>query len=83
MADLLSGSNRMIETFGKYSEEELHFEIRQEDLSERRCDFIIHVVNHGSFHRGQVVTLARHLGVTGEIPVNDYDAFMWVQRYGE
>ncbi|MBX7053005.1 MAG: hypothetical protein K1X54_13285 [Flavobacteriales bacterium] len=40
-----------------------------------RYEYIIHVINHSTFHRGQVVTQARVLGVDREIPATDYNIF--------
>jgi uncharacterized damage-inducible protein DinB len=35
----------------------------------------MHVFNHGTYHRGQLVTMLRQVGVT-EIPQTDYIAFV-------
>lgn len=40
-----------------------------------RYTYIQHVVNHGSFHRGQIITLARQCGVTQSIPSCDLNIF--------
>lgn len=37
-------------------------------------DIIHHLVNHSTFHRGQIVTMLRELGVT-QIPSTDYITF--------
>ncbi|MFK5047672.1 DinB family protein, partial [Klebsiella pneumoniae] len=34
-----------------------------------------HVMNHSTYHRGQIVTMLRQLGVT-QIPQSDYIAFI-------
>lgn len=36
-----------------------------------RYEAILHVVNHGTYHRGQLVTMAREAGVTEGIPATD------------
>ncbi len=41
-----------------------------EEASETIEGIVFHVVNHGSFHRGQLVTMLRTLGVT-QIPSTD------------
>ena len=41
-----------------------------EEVSETIEGIVFHVVNHGSFHRGQLVTMLRTLGVT-QIPSTD------------
>ncbi len=35
-----------------------------------------HVFNHATYHRGQLVTMLRQLGVT-KIPATDFEAFVW------
>ncbi|MBL0256882.1 MAG: hypothetical protein IPQ03_04840 [Bacteroidetes bacterium] len=40
-----------------------------------RYEYIIHVINHSTYHRGQVVTIARGLGITENIPATDYNFF--------
>jgi len=36
-----------------------------------RYEYIQHCINHGSYHRGQVITIARNLGLT-DPPTTDY-----------
>lgn len=38
-----------------------------------RYEYILHVVNHSTFHRGQLVTILRMLGVKEGIPATDYN----------
>ncbi len=40
-----------------------------------RYEYIQHIVNHGTFHRGQVVTIARSVGLTSGVPNTDYNIF--------
>lgn len=40
-----------------------------------RYTYIQHVVNHGSFHRGQIITLARQCGITDSIPACDLNIY--------
>ncbi len=47
------------------------------DYSIARKDIIMTVINHGNYHRGQIVTLLRQLGVT-TIPKTDY--IEWVRE---
>lgn len=77
MKELLGGARRMIDTYGSYSENELLAAIRAPDSTQSRYEFILHVVSHGAYHRGQIVTMARCLGVTRDIPTTDYDAYLW------
>jgi uncharacterized damage-inducible protein DinB len=39
-----------------------------------RYEFIQHVVNHTTYHRGQIVTIGRNLGFT-DAPMTDYNYF--------
>jgi uncharacterized damage-inducible protein DinB len=78
MTELMASSQRMIDTYGSYSEGELVTKVTSPDATDSRLEFIIHNVNHGSYHRGQVVTMARGLGVTEGIPTTDYDVYLWI-----
>ena len=39
-----------------------------------RYEFVQHVVNHGTYHRGQVATIGRQVGLT-DAPMTDYNFF--------
>lgn len=45
-----------------------------EDFLQPLSDIIMHVINHGTYHRGQVTTILRQLGVD-KIPQTDYIVF--------
>ena len=74
---LVANSERLLNKLSQSTEEHLLEPIQASDSRQSRYEYILHVVNHSSYHRGQVVTLSRALGITGEIPVNDYDAYLW------
>lgn len=40
-----------------------------------RYEYILHVVNHSTFHRGQLITMARVVGITENLPGTDYNFF--------
>lgn len=40
-----------------------------------RFDYILHAINHNTYHRGQVVTIAHCIGITDGIPNTDYNMF--------
>ena len=40
-----------------------------------RYEYMMHAINHSTFHRGQIVTMARGLGITENIPSTDYNFF--------
>ena len=74
---LMSGSRLMLELFGAYTEEELHEKVTSTDMVQSRYEFILHAINHNSYHRGQIVTMCRHLGIVDNIPAMDYEVFLW------
>ena len=39
------------------------------------CQTLLHIFNHGTYHRGQLVTILRQLGVTN-IPQTDFNAYL-------
>jgi uncharacterized damage-inducible protein DinB len=68
------------ETFTQYvlslSQQELDAEIEGSDGKKiEAAAIILHVINHASYHRGQIVTMARTLGVTNP-PRTDYVYFI-------
>lgn len=77
IADLMKSSRRLVEDLCSLDEQQLLEIIKAADSTQSRTDYIQHVVNHSSYHRGQVVNMCRALGITGEIPVTDYDAYLW------
>jgi uncharacterized damage-inducible protein DinB len=40
-----------------------------------RIEFIMHCMNHGTYHRGQIVTIARNLGFT-DAPMTDFNFYL-------
>lgn len=77
VASLLAGSQRMIETFNEYTEAELLEQVSTDATTQSRYDFILHVINHNSYHRGQIITISRQMGVKENIPCTDYEYFLW------
>lgn len=41
-------------------------------------DFILHAMNHSMYHRGQIVTIARNVGLNDNIPMGDYNAYLMI-----
>jgi uncharacterized damage-inducible protein DinB len=66
--------------FTGYTEAELMEEIESIDLTKPRYEFILHVINHNTYHRGQIVTMCRSLGATEQVPAMDYEVFLWSGR---
>ena len=75
--ELLLSSQQLIEGTSSFDEEQLMKRIKASDSTQSRYDYILHTVNHSSYHRGQIVTMSRALGSTSAIPVTDYDAYLW------
>ncbi len=77
--DLLAGSRRMLDIFGAYPEEELTKKLYTKDMVQNRYEFILHAINHNTYHRGQIITMSRCLGITNNIPCLDYEVFLWTE----
>jgi uncharacterized damage-inducible protein DinB len=77
ISDLVVSSQQLIDDLSILHDDQLLEIVKASDSSQSRYEYILHLVNHGSYHRGQVITMCRALEVTGEIPVSDYDAYLW------
>lgn len=40
-----------------------------------RYEYIIHLINHTTYHRGQIITIAHQLGIAGKYPNTDYNFY--------
>ena len=76
MNELLAGSQRMLDTFTMYTQEDLSEQVSNDVTTQSRYEFIIHAFNHNTHHRGQIITMSRCLGVENNIPNTDYDTFL-------
>ncbi|NBP70556.1 MAG: hypothetical protein EBU52_17700, partial [Cytophagia bacterium] len=76
-AELVVSSQKLLTDLSSFNEQQLLEVISTADSKQSRYEYILHVVNHGSYHRGQVVNLCRMLGVKAEVPVTDYDGYLW------
>jgi len=77
VAALIENSQTLVNEISLFNDQQLTETIQASDSRQSRYEYILHLVNHGSYHRGQIVTMCRILGVTGEIPVTDYDGYLW------
>ncbi|WP_290790030.1 DinB family protein [Flavihumibacter sp. UBA7668] len=77
---LLRGSQLLVEYVAGITEQELYTTIGSDDHLDTRFNFLVHVINHSTYHRGQIVLLTRLLGQTLEISPTDFDAYNWVVR---
>lgn len=79
LRELKEVSSQMNVEFSRYTEDDLlkvlHFNMpwAKNDLS--RYEYIVHIINHGTFHRGQIVTMARAIGIKEGIVNTDYNMF--------
>jgi uncharacterized damage-inducible protein DinB len=48
---------------------------KTEQYKQPVCQVLLHLFNHGSYHRGQLVTMLRQLGVSS-IPATDFNAYL-------
>jgi uncharacterized damage-inducible protein DinB len=65
---VFSFSNELLESKIEYSNME------GKKFNNKICNIILHVMNHSTFHRGQIITMLRNLGVT-ELPSTDFIMF--------
>lgn len=79
ITEFIDSSEKMTSTFKGYDQVDLEkiLELRSSWASydENRFHFIMHVINHTTFHRGQLISIARILGVKDEFPKTDYLAY--------
>ena len=75
---LLARSHILSETVKVYSDEEIIKLIKPTDPDLQRelprYEFLQHLVNHSSYHRGQVITIARGVGIANA-PMTDYNVY--------
>jgi uncharacterized damage-inducible protein DinB len=79
LRELNQSSANMHARFSAFTEAEL-VEALQLNMpwaknSQSRYEYIMHVINHSTYHRGQVITMARAVGITGGVPNTDYNIF--------
>jgi uncharacterized damage-inducible protein DinB len=79
MEEILEYSVKMQTDFSAFSETELqdilHLQSRWITNQRPRYEYIMHIINHGTYHRGQIVTMARVLGIQDGIPNTDFNYF--------
>jgi uncharacterized damage-inducible protein DinB len=79
LEELKTQSEEMQTTISSFSEEQLLAKLNldmpwaKNQLS--RYEYILHVINHSTYHRGQIITMARNFGIYEHIPATDYNFF--------
>jgi uncharacterized damage-inducible protein DinB len=75
---LLAQSQALVDFANTLSEKEL---LKEVDLDtpwvkgkKPRYEFLQHVFNHSTYHRGQIITIGRNIGLT-DAPMTDYNFF--------
>lgn len=79
LTEIKEQSLTMRNAFKAFTENELlevlHLDMPWAKNSRCRYDYMLHVINHSTFHRGQIITIARGLGITEGVPATDYNIF--------
>lgn len=79
LAELNTQSRQMSEAIMAFTEPELTKKLKLEMPWTRnelyRYEYVMHAINHSTYHRGQIITMARVLGITENIPSTEYSQF--------
>jgi uncharacterized damage-inducible protein DinB len=79
LSELDDVSLLMKEKFSVFSDDALqqtlHLNMPWLKNSLSRYEYIVHVINHSSYHRGQVITIARSVGIQDGFVNTDYNFF--------
>jgi uncharacterized damage-inducible protein DinB len=77
-ADLIKSSTRLAELIKSFSEDELAKKVLIKnpwfECDLPKHEYLIQAVNHATYHRGQVVTIGRNVGIT-DASNTDYNFF--------
>ncbi len=79
-ADLLSGSACVLDWVQGISEATAVETIDHDGIQASRYDFLMHMINHNTYHRGQIISLYRQLTRPRDIPSTDYDTYLWEKQ---
>lgn len=79
LKELIESSEAMVKEISAFSEEDLLQDLILDSVWAKnklsRYEYIIHAINHSTYHRGQVITMARTIGITENVPNTDYNMF--------
>lgn len=77
--ELTKSSEAIVQEISDLREENLLQELILESAwakNKLSCyEYIIHAINHSTYHRGQIITMARTIGITENVPNTDYNMF--------
>jgi uncharacterized damage-inducible protein DinB len=79
MAELLKGSQNLINLVNSLNDDDLMGMVSSPAMTKTKYEFMLHVINHNSYHRGQIITISRSLDLTDTIPNTDYDTYLWTR----
>jgi uncharacterized damage-inducible protein DinB len=60
-----------------FQHEFIYLNLKKEQFKQPVYQVLVHVFNHGTYHRGQLVTMLRQLGIE-KIPQTDY--IVWSRK---
>lgn len=60
-------------------QEHVHFDTPWVSGTRTRIEFIQHCLNHSTYHRGQLVTIGRNVGLT-DAPMTDYSFYFLIAK---
>ena len=75
--ELLKGSQNLVDMVTFLTDDDLLTNVSSPTMTKTRYQFMLHAINHNSYHRGQIITISRSLGITENIPDTDYEAYLW------
>jgi uncharacterized damage-inducible protein DinB len=77
--ELLKGSKKLVDLVASLNDNDLLTKVSSPALTKTKYEFMLHAINHNSFHRGQIITITRSFGITENIPNTDYEAYLWTK----
>jgi uncharacterized damage-inducible protein DinB len=79
IGELLKGSQNLINLVTLLNDDNLLIKVSSPAMTKTKYEFILHAINHNSYHRGQIITISRLLDITENIPNTDYDTYLWIR----
>ena len=79
IGELLKGSQNLVDLVNSLNDDDLVSKVSSPAMTKTKFEFMLHVINHNSYHRGQIITITRSLDLTENIPNTDYDTYLWTR----